>query len=665
MGNDKLSVSFYIYIKNILSFVNSILIKSDYIKDRYNQIYNNLSSLDIEDSTTFPYYQNICGNYCDINESMELEILDNLTISIDKTTIKNNNEYKDIILNDYDVFKKLLVKYPNQNILIKGIFYNYNDNYNINDIIKKDNYSLIACNLNYLDEQEREYIYIQLKDFLEYYNYRWYINTFNYEELYGLLSDAMLWILLPLVILYYKIINIKTSFTDDFNIWNYLISKGMRDLEEYFTKYQSLYFYRNINYLTANRGKISIYDKLDDIILKPLKYKLEKLFIKHFRDNDNINSSMWYSLPIFSSDYYKQNNKIQSINTYNNVLRYLYDNKYNDKYDIDEINKTEKQFNQIPYNRVITKYQKLNIVANIDYKYYLYYLMFILDNFVILNKNNKIDFTITLTDYMDNNKNIYINTKYIIYLIYWITYKNLLLEPINLPIKHTSRYGLFYSNKTDLDNDINNNNKIIYNDIIYKYSLYDDLEYIKNNLQYFDDISIINNKFIFTDYIEKNYKIFKYLILSQRYDLDYIRININMLIYKSIFKEVTIDLDPIDDWVTYNDFFTNNPYIFNFIDKYKDNTKYYNVILFDIFESLCEIDQIIRRCFFLKDFDKRYKKEIINLFNRFNSYLVKTISDKDITYTYIFNSFNHLYTKKTIIKSNILYPSKGTIFKFS
>jgi hypothetical protein len=67
-----LTKSFYLYIKNILNFCKTLHIKSDYIAERYNQIYANMPGIDIENKNTWPYFINLFGEYHHMNQNMTI-----------------------------------------------------------------------------------------------------------------------------------------------------------------------------------------------------------------------------------------------------------------------------------------------------------------------------------------------------------------------------------------------------------------------------------------------------------------------------------------------------------------------------------------------------------------------------------------------------------------
>lgn len=175
-------------------------------------------------------------------------------------------------------YELLCAKYPDQVDLIKAIIYPVKGTraitaaeysaYNISAtplpttsqlrrefIMNADDYTLLQCDENLLEENERFDMLSYAKQTLAMIDRKWNVKEFYDEQNYPVVLWSMMWCLLRLALIQRRYSNIKTPFVHSSHVWDYLVSKGMESYKSYLTTKQTQFLYKNINYIIRNRGK--------------------------------------------------------------------------------------------------------------------------------------------------------------------------------------------------------------------------------------------------------------------------------------------------------------------------------------------------------------------------------------------------------------------------
>ena len=275
-----------IYIQEVIDFLDTLVIKYDYFVTLVNDDlrYIDLPGYIDNDPITHPYYRILSGDSTLATEPIyAYSPNDNSDILLTKNVVTNTNMLRFYISSTVNM-NTLMSKYPNDQFLIKRIFDPVTD---IPSAITAKNLSLLRTSTMYDDSSGTDMTdtIIFLENFLEAFEYRWYINVFEYEDLYPIAYWATLWYLLPIVLLTKRILDVKTDNVHPFHIWEYLTSAGFGSYKGYFSRKQELFLYKNIDYLKHNVGKDFILDILGDIFLKPIRYSLtDKVILAHTED---------------------------------------------------------------------------------------------------------------------------------------------------------------------------------------------------------------------------------------------------------------------------------------------------------------------------------------------------------------------------------------------
>jgi len=389
---------FELYLKEILSFLKTVTIKfTPFEKLMNNLYYGKINTIDIRDDNvetdwsyklTYPYYINLNGEYHEYNTPMYINTKDN-SESILLTKDNLTSELRDFYLQNPEIYNSLINKYPDQTDLIKAIFFPIKS---VEEAIYAPNLKLLAYDASYLYENEKEDMLFFLSSFLSYVNYRWYIPTFEYENLYPLAFWSMLWSLLPLMLVTKRILNIKTLNVHPYHIWEYLESKGFYGYKNILTNDQALYLYKNINYLLKHRGKQFVLDELEKIFLHPYNFSLIGKTIYHStyeRENDAI----WLPEVVDTRKDEITNEKIS-------LSSFIYDinlQGFDDNIDPLYIKSIEERFKKEKENILFTKFYEIKKPVSDD-RYAFKFLSFEIDTIFYLFSKDKLNFDIDINN---------------------------------------------------------------------------------------------------------------------------------------------------------------------------------------------------------------------------------------------------------------------------
>ena len=266
------SIEYSVYRQEVIYFLQSITIKFDpFVRFFKDKIYSE-HGIVIESDEDNPYYKHMCGLYTDFDEPMyvtsvetELPVLFDLNL---KTNYPKTYAVYRIPTIEYN---NLLNKYPKQATLIKSILHPVKD---LDTAIEANNLTLLAYDETLLEPTEVNNIIETIDQFLDYYRTRWYVADFYYENLYPPAIFSTLFQQLTSLIYLQRIRNLKTPFVHSTHVWEYLLSKGLGDYRDVLSTNQSLFLYRNIDYLYQNKGKTSNLEILAKNLINPLYVSL-------------------------------------------------------------------------------------------------------------------------------------------------------------------------------------------------------------------------------------------------------------------------------------------------------------------------------------------------------------------------------------------------------
>lgn len=243
------------YKKEIFSFLRTLSVKFDAFAYLMGSDYMEEYGLTDPHGEWNPYYLNLAGQYSSNDTRMVVYSPEeerqvpydlNLAVEYPRTALLYKVGTKE--------YTNLQERYPDQLGLIRCIAYPAKS---VQAAIEADNFSLLAYDASFLHENERESLVKCLAEFFTMVRTRWWIDEFRYEDMYALTFWGMIWQYLPVLLFTQRFLNIRTPYAHPFHIWEYLKSKGLEDYRDVLTNQQSLWLYRNIDYILKNKGKSS------------------------------------------------------------------------------------------------------------------------------------------------------------------------------------------------------------------------------------------------------------------------------------------------------------------------------------------------------------------------------------------------------------------------
>lgn len=259
---------YLIYLNNVFDLANTLSIKFEQAAEAINNkvmIDYGYDAVDLDDPSSWRYYQNISGTYHFSNSAIEVTSLDTLqVIPFDKYTLANHPATLEAYQYGTRYYNDLIAKYPQDELLIKGILYPCD----IQTAIDSKDATILSYSSRLIDSNEYSLV-DRLQDWLYDHYARWVNKQYTIShDLYVPMYMAQIYMYLVPAIINLRLAACKTSEAHSFHVRQYLASNGMLDVYlNAMTKSQALFFYRNIQYIEANAGKRDTFDWLVENVM--------------------------------------------------------------------------------------------------------------------------------------------------------------------------------------------------------------------------------------------------------------------------------------------------------------------------------------------------------------------------------------------------------------
>jgi hypothetical protein len=262
-----------------MRLVSSLIVKTSYTADAFNEILSvNGENISVF-KTDWKYYLNLAGlpyigehSYNSDPTNMEIYSIDtDETISFDVITMVQHPETLAELRRLDTSYKNLLVKYPDQEILIRGII----NPIPIDISVNANEYQILHYSPEYVDYNETNLIPL-LQEYIYRFTTRWDNVDFRLSDaLYPASFIGILFSTLPTEIINIRLANCKTPYVHHWHVWNYLSGYFNLEIHRDVLPYeQALFLYRNIDYIIANSGTSKILDFLNEGFAKPFNLDL-------------------------------------------------------------------------------------------------------------------------------------------------------------------------------------------------------------------------------------------------------------------------------------------------------------------------------------------------------------------------------------------------------
>jgi hypothetical protein len=252
-----------LYIDKVVELAETIVIKSVAAANSINQRLveeHGPIVLDSYTPTSWKYYMNLAGEYHPTNQIMTVVSMDTQEIIVFS---KENLEVHRATARGYVYgtrqYAELVAMYPDQEKLILGILYPVDKA----AAISAPDGAILGYPAALVEQNEYNFI-ARLQEWINGFIARWVVRGFTITDpLYNATWMAILYVNLIPAILTIRLAACKTNEAHSFHVKKYLVSHGLDENHvDYLTLAQSLWLYRNIEYLLNNVGKQENFDRL-------------------------------------------------------------------------------------------------------------------------------------------------------------------------------------------------------------------------------------------------------------------------------------------------------------------------------------------------------------------------------------------------------------------
>ena len=276
------NIRYKLYLDNTKQLVKTLVVKSIETVDmlnKYLQLYYGADAVDALEPSSWKYYLNVSGEYHPLDTVMEVVSWDTLeTIVFNKANLEIHRATYRAYAFGTPLYKELLSKYPEQELLIKGILFPVD----IETAINADDGIILAYDTSLVDSNEYSLIH-NLNGWIKNFKFRWVNHQFEISDsLYSATMLGIMYVNLIPAILNFRLEACKTNEAHRYHTTEYLLSHGIPEIcIQHLTKQQTLYFYRNIKYLQRHAGTKETFERLLDHIMTERGLPLSKYVMKH------------------------------------------------------------------------------------------------------------------------------------------------------------------------------------------------------------------------------------------------------------------------------------------------------------------------------------------------------------------------------------------------
>ena len=268
------SPQFKAYVAENINLTKSLCIKSQQTIDLQNNYLHNSGHVVTSNPYTWKYYKNLAGEYHPSDEQMHIISSDSKQLIPLTKTILSEHPLTAVDYSPRGIYhKELLEKYPHQRDLILRIF----NPVDITAAIDAPDGTILFYDSELVHPRELSLI-PKLQKWLYAYYKRWHIGGFYITDpLYPAGMLAVMYHAIPTVIMNLRMETCKTNEVAEFHLWGHLGSRYRLDrYRSYLTNRQTLFLYRNIDYLRFNVGKEKTMLTLLEKITGPVNIKASK-----------------------------------------------------------------------------------------------------------------------------------------------------------------------------------------------------------------------------------------------------------------------------------------------------------------------------------------------------------------------------------------------------
>lgn len=278
MNNNRYSI----YVNQVIELAETMVIKSVSASRSLNQSIverYGVQAVDEGDLTSWKYYRNLAGEYHFTDKVMTVVSMDTLeTIEFSKENLLVHRATARSYVYGTRQYKELVNQYPDQEMLILGIIYPVD----IHAAVEAPDGAILGYPPGLIEANEYSLI-PKLQDWINSFIVRWVVKGYRVtDSLFTATWMSVMYLNLVPAILTFRLGACKTNEAHSFHVTQYLVSRGMNEAYlEHLTLKQSLWLYRNIDYLLRNIGKQETFDWLMEHLMTERRLPLAEFTMRH------------------------------------------------------------------------------------------------------------------------------------------------------------------------------------------------------------------------------------------------------------------------------------------------------------------------------------------------------------------------------------------------
>lgn len=290
-----------LYMQGTFRLVETMLIKFEDAANAINEqviLDHGVNSVDLNDKTSWKYYQNISGIYHFSDTQISVTSLDTLqTIRFDKDTLALHPNTLKAYQYETRYYRSLINQYPGRELLILGILYAKDSQAQLQKAINSPDGTILSYQENLIEDNEVSLL-TNIQNWIYVYLDRWVIKPYAIsDDLYVATYLAQLYIHLVCLIVNLRLRSCKTNEVHSYHLKSYLASNNGLDIYlNSLTKEQALFLYRNILYIEAHAGKQDTFDWLIENLFTKRNLSVVQFDVKHRQSNMLPDESNNYAL---------------------------------------------------------------------------------------------------------------------------------------------------------------------------------------------------------------------------------------------------------------------------------------------------------------------------------------------------------------------------------
>ncbi|CAE6868232.1 hypothetical protein R75461_08416 [Paraburkholderia nemoris] len=271
-----------VYLNQCIQLAGTLTIKSQESMDGLNQYvqdYYGSSAFDETDPTTWKYYMNLAGQYHFTDTPMHVTSLD--TMEIIGFTV-DNLKIHTATAAAYQFgtweYQQLVTQYPKQVFLILGIIYPVD----MQAAIAAADGDILGWPALLIEPNEFSLVQ-KLQGWIKAFKVRWINPQYGIsDDLYFTVQNSNLYSGLLMALISYRLEACGTAEAHSYHVRQYLASHlGLDQYYDQLTLAQSIWLYRNINYIGRNAGKQSTFRTLIQKLLTERGIPLAAYVMNH------------------------------------------------------------------------------------------------------------------------------------------------------------------------------------------------------------------------------------------------------------------------------------------------------------------------------------------------------------------------------------------------